>query len=186
MNDKKPIIFLICGKARQGKTTFSNFMEFFYKENGYKVVNTSFAKYLKYYAKEINNYDIDETDKKRSYLQELGNFIRSNLHKEYFLINRLIEDIEIYSYYVDVIIINDVRFQKEIETIKENYDNVVTINLVRPDFSTDLSLEEQNDISEINLDNYNNYDYKIINRNLDELKILAKRIGLEVIDRWKK
>ena len=47
----------------------------------------------------------------------------------------------------------------------------MTINLVRPDVSTDLSLVEQNDISEINVDNYNNYDYKIINDStLEELK----------------
>lgn len=184
MKYKEPIIFLICGKARQGKTTLSNMIASFYNKHNLKVVNTSFAKYLKYYAKEIKNYDINDNNKYRTFLQELGNFIRSDIHKETFLIDRLIEDINIYAYYADVVIIGDVRFKKEILYLKQHYKKIIVINIIRPNFQTDLTTKEQKDISETDLDNYHNYDYKIINNTLENTKKEAERICMEVENKW--
>lgn len=186
MKSIEPIIFLICGKARQGKTTLSNLIASYYQEHNLKVVNTSFAKYLKYYAKEIKDYNLTDSDKYRSFLQELGNFIRIDMNKEYFLIDRLIEDINIYAHYADIIVIGDVRFKKEITHLKKHFSKVITIHITRPNFQTDLTEQEQNDISEIDLDNYTDYDYKIVNNNLENLEKETKRICIEVGNKWKK
>ena len=130
----EPIIFLICGTARQGKTTLSNLIASYYQEHNLKVVNTSFAKYLKYYAKEIKDYNITDSDKNRSFLQELGNYIRIDMNKEFFIIDRLIEDINIYAHYANIIIISDVRFKKEITHLKKHFSKVITIYITRPNF----------------------------------------------------
>ena len=53
-------------------------------------------------------------------------------------------------------------------------------------FQTDLTEQEQNDISEIDLDNYTDYDYKIVNNNLENLEKETKRICIEVENKWKK
>ena len=82
-----------------------------------------------------------------------------------------IEDIEILKHFFNVIIIDDVRFPLEINKIKENYDNVYVLKIIRPDFESDLSSAQKKHATEIALDNYDGYDFTIINdEDLDELK----------------
>lgn len=78
----------------------------------------------------------------------------------------------------DVVIIDDCRFQNEIARIKEEFSNVKTIRVNRPNFKSDLTKEQLQDESETELDNYN-FDYVITNdSDLEELKGKV----LEIID----
>ena len=70
--------------------------------------------------------------------------------------------------------------------MKKHFLKVITIHITRPNFQTDLTEQEQNDISEIDLDNYTDYDYKIVNNNLENLEKETKRICIEVENKWKK
>ena len=106
IEDKKPIIFLMCGKAKHGKDTFSGYLKDVYEKNGKKVIITQLSKYIKYYAREISGWNLTEEDKPRELLQQLGTgVIREHLNKEDLFINRMIEDIEVFSCFYDVIII---------------------------------------------------------------------------------
>lgn len=159
-----PTIFLICGKARHGKTTIGNYLKEYYEKKGVKVTNTLIALYLKTYAEKFFGWDGKEETKPRELLQQLGtDIIRKKLNKEEFFVDRTIEDIDILKHFFNIIVIDDIRFPIEIEKIKENFKNVITIKIIRKNFESDLNEKQLKHATETALDNYNNYDYIIEN-----------------------
>ena len=120
---------------------------------------------------EMTGWDGSEETKPRTLLQELGTeVIRNKLNKAEMFIERQIDDIEIYSYFYDAIIVPDIRLPREIDSIKEKFKNVVTIKVERINFESNLSSSEQKHSTEIAMDNYKNFDYEVINDTLDKLK----------------
>ena len=159
-------IFLISGKARSGKGEISAIIENYYKEK--KCITISFAYYLKDYIKRITNWDGSENTKPRDFLQQLGIELIKNKIDNKLLINRILQDIEVFSYFYDIIIISDARLIDEIETIKEKYKNSIVIRVNR-DEDNDLTNIQKNHITETNLDNYNNFDYIVSNDSYNNL-----------------
>jgi len=156
-------VILITGKARHGKDTIANILKENLENNNKKVIITHLAKYLKLYAIEMTSWQGDEENKPREFLNILGtDVIRKKLKKEDFLINRNIEDIFIYSHFFDYVIIPDVRFKIEIDRIKENFKDVITIKVERPNFDNNLKKLKEHEV-EVSLDEYNDYDYIVIN-----------------------
>ena len=147
-------IFLVCGKAQVGKNQVAKYLKKYYKD---KCVITGFSKYIKSYAKELLPKAIK---KPRKFLQDVGEYCRKHFGEDFF-IKRIIEDISIYENYVDVIVICDVRLPKEIEAMKEKYNDVVAINVKAEKTYLDKNLSKHN--TEVALDNYYNFDYIIIN-----------------------
>lgn len=170
-------IIMICGKARSGKDTLAEFIT--NNTNSEKTCRVQIGQYIKYYAMKYFGWDGKEETKPRDLLNHLGTDIIRNKINPNFHINRLIEDIEVLSYFYDTFIISDVRFPVEIEKVKEKYDNVTTIKITRD--SDELNESQKNNITETALDNYNNYNYCIDNNGtLEELEEEAKRIINEV------
>lgn len=156
-------IFIIGGKARQGKDTVCGMIRKYYSEKNVKSINLQFSSYIKEYAKRISDWDGDDTDKPRDLLQELGSEVIRKKIDPLFFVKRMIGDIMVYSHYFDVITISDARFKVEIDTLKENFDDVVAIKVVRPNFDNGLTSDEKNHSTEVDLDDYNSFDYEIIN-----------------------
>ena len=172
-------IFVICGKARHGKDTTALAIKKAYGDK--KVINLSYGSYIKEFAKNISDWDGQEETKPRVLLQHLGTeVIRNNIDKDFF-IKRLCNDIKVYSYYFDVVTISDARFPDEIITPKKLFDDVITIKVVRNNFETNLTSEEQKHSTETALDDFNDYDYVIENNgSIEELEEKVKRIVKEV------
>ena len=170
--NRNPIIILIAGKARSGKNTVSKILESEFIKEKKEVIISPYTKYLKEYIHNITDWNIeDENNKPRDLLQKLSSeLIKGKLGLENIFINRQIEDINIYSYFKDVIIINDVRFPKEIDTIKNVFTNVVSIQVKRSNYISGLTKEQLQDVTETSLDNYNNFDYIIENDDIELLK----------------
>ena len=160
-------IFIISGKARSGKGETADIIRNFYKEK--KCITISFAYYLKDYIKRITDWDGSEETKPRQLLQNLGIELIKNQIDDKLLINRVIQDIEVFSYFYDIIIISDARLIDEIESIKEKHKDSICIRLIRNE-ENNLSENEKQHITEIGLDNYNNFDYIINNTNYEKLK----------------
>lgn len=156
-------IFVICGKARAGKDTFCSLIRSYYKEQNIKTINLQFSSYIKEYAKKIANWDGDDTDKPRELLQELGTEVIRKKIDPLFFVKRIIGDIKVYSNYFDVITISDARAKVELDLIKENFDNVCIIKVVRPNFDNGLTKKQQQHFTETDLDDYEKFDYTIIN-----------------------
>lgn len=179
---KNPKIILIAGKARSGKSTVCNILKEKYESDNKKVIVSPYTKYLKSYIKEITNKEFDDSNKPREFLQKLGvEIIQNKLGKKYMLINRQLDDIDVYSYFFEVIIIPDVRFVNEIDNVKEKYDNVVTIQVVSKR-ENNMSFAEKNHITELALNNYNesNFDYIINNDNYEQLVNIVDLIYKEI------
>lgn len=170
--NRNPIIILIAGKARSGKNTVSKILESEFIKEKKEVIISPYTKYLKEYIHNITDWNIeDENNKPRDLLQKLSSeLIKGKLGLENIFINRQIEDIKIYSYFKDVIVINDVRFPKEIDTIKNVFTNVVSIQVKRSNYISGLTKEQLQDVTETSLDNYNNFDYIIENDDIELLK----------------
>ncbi len=172
-------IYLISGKARHGKDSLANFLKEELDNNGERVCFVRYAAYIKFYAKEYFGWDGEEETKPRELLQHLGTDIIRKQIDPLFHVNRILQDIKVLSFFYDTIIIPDVRTPEEILIPKENFDKVVSINVFRPNFESELNQKEQAHLTEIGLDEFKDYDYKIINdKGLDELKDKA----LEIIE----
>lgn len=183
---KEPIVFLIAGKARSGKSTVGEIIRDKYINDGKRVIVSPVTKYLKKYIEEVFGDIVYEDNKPRELLQKISSqIIKDDLRMTDFFTRRLLEDLNIYSYFFDVIIVPDVRFKEEIDIIKKNFKYVVSIGVVRKNYESDLTVEEQNDITEISLDYYDDYDYKIINDVGVDLSVVVleilRKIGDEVI-----
>lgn len=172
-------IFVISGKAETGKNKVAALLKEIYKDRNKKTVNIAYASYLKEYAKNILNWDGNENTKPRDFLQYIGIEIIKKQIDDKMLIRRMIEDIQVYSNYFDVITISDARFKEEIEDIKKNFNDVVTIHILAKENS--LTESQKNHITEIALDGYQNYDYEITNHGtIDDLRKSLKQIINEV------
>ncbi len=160
---RKPKIFIVSGKANSGKDTTCELINNYVKLKGLNSVNLQFSSYIKMYAKTISGWDGKEDTKPRSLLQELGTeIIRKNIDEKFF-IKRIIGDIKVYSYYCDVITISDARLPLEIDSINSEFENVYKLNIQRPNFENNLNCNERRHITEVALDDYNDYDYVVVN-----------------------
>lgn len=171
--ERKIKIIILSGKARSGKDEVADIIYNYYNDK--KVKKLSYAYYLKQYVKNISNWDGTEDDKPRELLQTIGIDLIKNKIDNKLLINRVIEDIKVYSYFYDIIVITDARLIDEVEDIKDNFNNVITIRINR-NIDNNLTSIEKSHITENGLDNYNNFDYVIDNN--DDYKSLENSVNV--------
>lgn len=176
-NNKKPKIYLLSGKARSGKNEVSNIIKNYYKDK--KCISLSYSYYLKDYVKRISEWDGSEENKPRDLLQQVGIELIKNKIDSNLLVRRLIEDIKVFSYFYDVIIISDARLIDEVEKVKEEFSNVTTIRIKR-NIDNNLTLEQKEHLTEVGLDNYNKFDYIIDNNDYNSLENEVYKIISEV------
>lgn len=153
-------IFLIAGKSGSGKDEIAKIIKNYYEKNDKKVVITGFSKYIKLFAMEILDWD-GKNPKPRKFLQDFG--VEARKSNERIFINRMLEDIILYQKYCDILVIADVRLIKEIEILKREVTDVYTIHVIADKSKNKLTEEEQRHITEIELDNYQDFDYQITN-----------------------
>ncbi len=174
---RNPKIFILSGQARSGKNTIAKIIQEYYKDKN--SITISFGYYIKDYVKRISDWDGNENTKPRELLQQLGIELIKNKINDKLFINRIIDDIEVFSYFYDIIIISDVRLKDEIETLKNKYKNSISIRVIR-ECDNGLTDKEKHHLTEIDLNEYNDFDYKINNKNYDELKKNIEQILNEV------
>ena len=172
LKKSKPKIFVISGKARHGKDTTAGYIKNYFENNGKKVINLQFSSYIKEYAKKISDWDGSEETKPRELLQVLGTEVIRKKIDEQFFIKRICSDIEVYSYFFDVIVISDARVPLELDVLKNKFENVYLLNVRRSNFDDGLTEEQRKHYTELALDDYNNFDKIIENSNtLKELEL---------------
>ena len=172
-----PRLYLVSGKARHGKDTFSSYLKEVYEENGKKLIVTQLSKYIKYYAREMTGWNLTEEDKPRELLQQLGTaVIREKLGKDDLFIKRIIDDVDVFSCFYDAIVISDVRLKKEIDDLRNVFPDLISIHIERPNFDNGLTPEQKQHKTEIDLDDYDKFDVNVVNTTLEELKENANKI----------
>ena len=158
-----PRIYVIGGKGRSGKDTVASMIKEFYEPSGKSVINLQYASYIKAYAKVISDWDGRDETKPRTLLQHLGTDLIRKQIDPFFFVNRICEDIKVYSYFFDVITISDARAKIELDIPKKQFERITTVSVKRPNFHNGLKEEEQKHFTETDLDDYQKFDYELIN-----------------------
>ncbi len=163
-------LYLISGKAGSGKTKVANIL---CRLLGNAVV-TNFSKYIKLFALELGKWDGIDSDKPRAFLQNTGDLLREV--NENLMTNRMYEDILVYEKLgINNVIVSDVRLVNELEYFKRKDINVITIRVNSNESRRNLNNSEKTHHTELELDNYNNFDYVIENDD-DKLEEKVKEI----------
>ncbi len=169
-------VILIAGKAGSGKTYLGEQIVSYAITKNKRALQTEYSKYIKLYAKEIIGYDGSREKKPRKFLQDLGAFIRFGLKDEHFFTRRMLEDFRVYENYYDLVVVSDVRLEKEIEDIKNSKYDVITIQVKNKESQKNMTEEEKTHQTELELENYSAFDYKLENKENNDLTELAKQI----------
>lgn len=130
--NRNPKIYVIAGNARHGKDSLAQDILSYYELNGKKGINLQFSYYIKEYAKKVSDWNGNDEEKPREFLQQLGTDLIRHKIDETLFIRRMIEDIKVYSYFFDVITISDVRFDLELTSVKKTFENTELIKVIRP------------------------------------------------------
>ena len=169
-------LYLICGKARAGKDTFAKLIKQEEEKNNNKVCILKLTAPLYSWAEDYFNYDKEKDEKPRELLQTLGyDILQLKLKKKDFLLDYLITTIEVLDNYYDVGLITDGRLVHEIEVLKEKYPNIKTILLTNKK-DNKLTNKEKNHQTEIDLDDYKDFDYIVENKDMESLNLEALKI----------
>ena len=182
LRQEEAMTFIICGKARHGKDTVAEMIREYYEKNSKKTLNLQYSSYIKEYAKKISNWDGSEETKPRELLQQLGTSVIREKIDSLFFVKRICSDIQVYSYFFDIITISDARAKVEVDIPKEKFKKIIAIHVNRPNFDNGLTEEQKKHFTEVDLDDYDKYDYKVENNGtLEELKDKVYKL-LEVIE----
>ncbi|MDE5587171.1 MAG: hypothetical protein K2I72_02225 [Bacilli bacterium] len=174
-------LYLISGRARNGKDTLSKFIQEEYEKRGKKVCFIQLMRPLKWLLQDYFGWDGKEETKPREKLQKMGTeLIREQLEMPFYFIDRLTENIKILESFFDIFLITDVRLPLEIETLKERFPSAVSINIERVGYQSELKEEEQVHYTELALLGYKKFDYEIINEAIPKLKDEVVKIVSEV------
>jgi len=175
-------LILISGKAGCGKNQFADYIKEYLESQNQRVVITAFARHIKSLCKEYLGWNGEKTDYWRSVLQRIGtDVIRNEMRDVNFHVNRMCKDILILFDEFDYFIVPDTRFPNECELPKSNFgsNKVIDVRLVRPNYESNLTFEQQQHESETALDDYK-FSYTVINYgDLVDLK----KVAIEFCDR---
>lgn len=161
-------IILISGKARHGKDSTAKILK--NKLLG-KTLIISYADYLKFICQKYLNWNGNKDEEGRNILQQFGtDIVRIKKNKKNFWVDAVCNLIEVLEDEFDYFIIPDCRFINEMDIPRLLFKNVITLRVERLNYKSELTIDQQNHISETQLDNYR-FDYIIRSENgLDKLE----------------
>ena len=174
-------VVTISGHAQNGKDTVAKMMSKQLKKCKYRVLVTHYADLLKYICKTFFEWDGEKDEHGRHILQYVGTDV---IRKEApdFWVDFISSILKFFGNNWDWVIIPDSRFPNEIEElIKDGFD-VTHIRVVRENFNSPLTPEQQSHPSETALDNVIP-DYYISNDgSLNELETKITKIVKEIVN----
>lgn len=167
MVNKKLRIINISAKARCGKDSSAKMIKEKLESNGYKVLITHYADWLKQLATQLYGTTLEHTTENRTIWQDLGHQAREN-NPDYW-VNHVIEFTKVFGENYDFIIIPDCRYENEqCRWCNEGFD-LTSLHISRPNFDNGLTEEQKSHPSEHGLDNFR-FDYYIEAENLSDLE----------------
>ena len=148
-------VITISGKAQNGKDTTAGLLKAALEADGYKVLITHYADLLKYICKQFFGWDGQKDDAGRHILQYVGTDIIRQKRPDYWVgfVTSILE-----------------LFPNEIDYLKEAGLDTVNLRVVRKDFKSPLTPEQQAHPSETALDDVEPDYYITNNGSLTDLK----------------
>lgn len=167
---KYPTIICISGKAQNGKDTSAGFIREVLKSQGKRVLIAHYGDYVKYIAKTYFNWDGNKDEYGRTLLQYIGTDVIRKQRPNYW-VESVIDIVTFFSEQWDYVLIPDCRFPNEYEEVLKAGFPTFLLRVVRDNFKSPLTEEQQRHISETAFDDYD-YSYIIENNGtLENLKL---------------
>jgi len=171
-------IICIAGKARNGKDTGGVFL----KEalGGSKCVIVHYADLLKFICKQYFGWNGEKDEYGRTLLQVVGTDKVRRKDPDYWV--RFVKSLsELFDGEWDYMVIPDCRFPNEIDKLKGGNNQVISIKIERDGFTSPLTAEQQQHLSETALDNYAGFDYIVKNEGtLEDFKNNIYKIAAKI------
>ena len=174
-------VICISGKAQHGKDTTAGYLKEFLEAKGKKVLIAHYGDLVKYVCKTFFDWDGQKDEKGRGLLQYVGTDQVRTKRPDYWV--KFVADILcLFPDEWDYVLIPDCRFPNEIEYMHKRMGFDVThIRVVRENFDSPLTEEQQNHPSETALDEYPP-DILLINRwGLNDLKMAVSEVADRLI-----
>ena len=144
-------VILISGKARHGKDTTAGFLKAALEADGYSVLVAHYGDLLKYICKTFFGWNGEKDDYGRTRLQKVGTDSIRVQRPDYWVdfINSIME---MFPGEWDYVLIPDCRFPNEVDKVREAGFDTTHVRVVRENFVSPLSPEQQAHPSETALD----------------------------------
>lgn len=158
----------ISGKAQNGKDTSAEIFKNEFVIRGHSVLVIHQADLLKYICKSFFNWNGEKDEAGRTLLQQVGSNVIRKVEPD-FWVDFIVKVTGFFKDTWDYIIIPDTRFPNELEKLKADDANVFHVRVIRKDFKSPLTEEQQRHPSETALDGIES-DFTLINdKGIDDL-----------------
>lgn len=154
-------VICISGKAQHGKDTSANLLREELVNQFQSVLVTHYADLLKYICRNFFDWDGKKDDAGRKLLQYVGTDVVRQKRPD-FWVSFLVNVLDLFPDEWDYVLIPDCRFPNEIEAMRNAGFDVTHLRIVRSNFNSPLTVEQQQHPSETALDSYR-ADYVICN-----------------------
>lgn len=176
----KPIIITMSGKARSGKNYFTKLLSKELKKNNYYSLEIANADYLKFAVEKYLRLKGKKTSLRKHY-QLFGTEVMRSIDPSCHVknVSLMIQSVDKYKPY-DFYIVTDCRFPNEITELSK-IGNVLSVNVIRDDTSSNLSEDEKSHKSENSMGGYQ-FSIEIENYGTKkELKLKAAKLAEDLI-----
>lgn len=144
-------VILISGKAQNGKDTTASMMKAELESSGSRVLLVHYADLLKYICRSFFGWDGEKDDYGRSLLQRVGTDVIRAKDPDYW-VRFIAQILTLFQSEWDYVLIPDCRFPNEIDFLTDAGFDVLHLRVVRKQFTSPLSAEQQKHPSETALD----------------------------------
>ena len=179
-------VIVISGKAQHGKDSTAGFMKDFLEMNDKKVLIAHYGDLVKYVCKTFFDWNGEKDEAGRSLLQRVGTDEIRARRPDYW-VDFICDILRFFPDEWDYVLIPDCRFPNEIKRIKDlgrygaNKFDTVHIRVIRENFVSPLTEEQQNHPSETALDEYEP-DIRLINRgDLADLQLAVSVLTYDIM-----
>ena len=144
-------VVCISGKAQHGKDTTANLLKEELESKEKRVLIAHYADLLKYLCKTYFGWNGEKDEAGREILQHVGTDVIRAQNPDYW-VRFLREFLMMFEDEWDYVLIPDTRFPNEIEEMQRVIEDTIHVRVIRPNFESTLSPEQQQHISETALD----------------------------------
>lgn len=144
-------VICISGKAQHGKDTSAAMMKTMLEADGHKVLIAHYGDLVKYICKTFFNWNGEKDEYGRSLLQRIGTDVIRNQKPDYW-VSFITGILEFFNGEWDYVLIPDSRFPNEVDYLKEHGFDVIHMRVIRQNFTSPLTPEQQQHPSETALD----------------------------------
>lgn len=144
-------VILISGKAGHGKDTAAKFLADALRSDGYSVLITHYGDLVKYVCQTFFDWNGEKDEYGRSLLQYIGTDSIREKRPDYW-VSFIAGILELFPNEWEYVLIPDCRFPNEIDYIKDAGFDAVHLRVIRENFESPLTPEQQTHPSETALE----------------------------------